>query len=566
VVLALVVPAHASKTVIIKGGGWGHGIGMSQYGVLGRARQGDGARRILKHYYRGVRVRRAGMPYRIRVGLLQYRGSIRFRGYPRTPGGGRVELHLRNSKKAFAAGGPGTRWRLEASPAGGMRIYKNGTQVVRGGRSVFARKRALVVVYNKFGTILSVAGKPYDYALGRLKAGWFPSSSCGSGNCLRLIASLTMRHYLYGLGEVPSSWPRQALRTQAIAGRTYALKKVRESGQHRYPCGCAVYDSTLDQAYIGDAKRTGSGVYWDDWKEAVNSSAGKIVGYGGKPITALYSSSSGGHTEHNENVWGGTPVPYLRGVWDKADAVADNPNHRWRLQMSWKSFAARLNSYYGVGRLQRFKLVKPFGVSGRVTVPKGDRGGVTIVGGIRKVRTSGWSVRSALALKDSLFRVKVVNNVARAFQGSPALEASGVTYASGPARRVGSGGLIQDVRGGSLFYNRDRDAAYWLHGPVLDAYLELGGARSDLGMPLTGIWGRSAYEGARYEGGVLLWSPATGAHAVPTSLLGAYRRAGGPSGDLGLPLDEGHGRRQRFERGSISALGAGAPKVLLDDS
>jgi peptidoglycan hydrolase-like amidase len=552
VVLSLLhAPADASRTVIITGGGWGHGIGMSQYGALGRARHGKSARQILTHYYSGVAIGRGRMPRRIRVGLLQYRSSIKFRSFAKRQGGGRVELRLKGSSGSFAAGPVGTRWRLEASSAGGMRIYKDGKKVVRSGRTVFARSRALVVVFRKFGTILSVSGKPYDYALGRLKAGWYSSDSCPAGKCLRLVASLSMQHYLYGLGEVPSSWPIQVLRTQAIAGRTYAYRKVVTDGQDRYPCDCAVYDSTLDQAYIGDAKRTGSGVYWDDWKRAVDSTKRRIVTYGGKPIQALYSSSSGGYTEHNENVWGGTAYPYLRGVRDRADAVADNPNHSWRFTMPWKSFSARLNSYYGVGRLRRFSLLKPFGVSGRVTVPKPAGGGVRIVGGKRKVRTSGWSIRSALALKDSLFRVKVVYNVAPAFQGSSALEASGANFAAGPVHRMGSGDLVQELHDGRLTLNRRRGAVVWQHGPLLDAYLELGGARSPLGLPVTGIWGRGPYLGANYQGGMLLWSRATGAHFVPAELASAYRRHGGPPGELGLPIADAleRGKLQRFEHG-----------------
>ncbi|MDQ3659522.1 MAG: SpoIID/LytB domain-containing protein [Actinomycetota bacterium] len=569
VVLSLLLaPAHASRTVIITGGGWGHGIGMSQYGALGRAKKGKSARQILTHYYSGAKVGGAHMPRRIRVGLLQYRSSIKFRSYAKRQGGGRVELQLRGSSGSFAGGPAGTHWRLEASPAGGMRIYKDGEQVVRSGRTVFARSRALIVVYKKFGTALSVAGKPYDYALGRLKAGWFASDNCPSGNCLRLVASLSMQHYLYGLGEVPSSWPSQALRTQAIAGRTYAYRRVVTDGQDRYPCDCAVYDSTLDQAYIGDAKRTGSGAYWDEWKGAVNSTKGKIVTYGGRSIQALYSSSSGGHTEHNENVWGGSAFPYLRGVRDRADAVADNPNHRWRFTMPWKTFSARLNSYYGVGKLERFSLLKPFGVSGRVTVPKAGGGGVKIVGGVRKVRTSGWSIRSALALKDTLFRVKVAYDVAKEFEGSHALEASGADFAAGPVRHMGSGDLVQDLPDGRLTFNRLRDRVVWQHGPLLEAYLERGGARGELGLPVTGIWGRGSYLAAGYEGGMLLWSRATGAHAVPAALVPAYRRHGGPSGELGLPVADPlpKQRLQRFERGVVSRSASGALRVLVRNS
>jgi SpoIID/LytB domain protein len=229
-----------------------------------------------------------------------------------------------------------------------------------------------------------------------------------------------MRNYLYGLGEMPSSWPPAALRAQAIAGRTYAYRKVLISGEHRDPCDCAVYDSTLDQAYIGDAKRTGSGPYWSRWKGAVDGTGANVIFYAGKPIAALYSASSGGHTESNENVWGGTPIPYLRGVPDWPDGVSANPYHRWTVTMPRSTFASKLDAAYGTGSLREFRLVKPFGVSGRVTVVKGpNSGGVLIVGSHKTVRVSGWSVRAALGLKDTLFRVQTITTTSEFSHRTP---------------------------------------------------------------------------------------------------------------------------------------------------
>jgi SpoIID/LytB domain protein len=202
----------------------------------------------------------------------------------------------------------------------------------------------------------------------------------------------------------------------SIAGdrRTYAYEKVLRTGQHLYPCDCAVYDSTLDQVYSGDSKRVPSGIYWDDWVAAVDDTKGKVILYRGNPIQALYSSSSGGHTENNENVWGGTPLPYLRGVPDAPDDNPANPNHTWSVSMSFRAFADELEKEYNddpdtrFGDLRSFKLVRPFGVSGRVTVVKpGVGGGVRIEGTTRELRVSGWSIRGALGLMDSLFRVKI---------------------------------------------------------------------------------------------------------------------------------------------------------------
>ena len=402
-------PAFAARTVTITGGGWGHGIGMSQYGAYGRAKRGDSAPQILEHYYTGSNVKAADVPSPLRVGLLEYRSSISATSSPFTDGGGDVVFKVQGTKVAIARGGPGANWRVEASSTGGMRLYKNGQQVRSDGRSVFGDPlHPLVAHYQRFGSLLRINEKGISYAYGKMQFGTFPTDRCASGHCLRLVISLPMQKYLYGLGEVPFSWPGAALRTQVIAARTYAYEKTLRTGQHRYPCDCAVYDSTLDQVYSGDAKRVPSGQYWDDWTSAVDDTKDQVILHNGTPIQALYSSSSGGHTENNENVWGGTPLPYLRGVPDAPDDNPANPNHTWSVDMSFSAFESKLNSVYGVGGVDRFDLVRPFGVSGRVTVVKPDNtGGVRIVGTKKTVRTSGWSIRSALGLRDSLFRVQI---------------------------------------------------------------------------------------------------------------------------------------------------------------
>src|ERR687896_1088130 len=78
--------AFAGRTVTIKGGGWGHGIGMSQYGAYGRALNGKSAEEIVKHYYSGIDLAERDMPP-IRVGLLQGRSGIAFTSSALSDGG-----------------------------------------------------------------------------------------------------------------------------------------------------------------------------------------------------------------------------------------------------------------------------------------------------------------------------------------------------------------------------------------------------------------------------------------------------------------------------------------------
>ncbi|MFN2388394.1 MAG: SpoIID/LytB domain-containing protein [Actinomycetota bacterium] len=568
VALALpAVPARAETTVKIKGGGWGHGIGMSQYGAYGRALNGKSGSAILEHYYRGARVREQAMPARMRVGLLQGHKAVGFTSAALAEGGGKLVFKVSGGAR-IASGGTNATWKVEASSTGGMRLFKNGNRVEVDGVSVFGDPlHPVLVLYEKHGSLVRVTDKSRDYAYGRMEVGSYQQGSCDVGFCLRLVVSLSMQKYLYGLGEVPASWPQAALRAQAIAGRTYAFEKVQRLGQHRDPCDCAVYDSTVDQAYIGDAKRTGSGPYWDDWKGAVDGTLRKIVKHDGAPIQALYSSSSGGHTENNENVWGGTPLPYLRGVKDGPDSVDANPNHTWTVSMTWNAFESKLDAAYNTGNLRRFRLIRPFGVSGRVTVVKADgTGGAKVVGSNKTVRVSGWSVRSALSLKDTLFRVQVSTQataVGSRFQ--PRYErldgAPGAPQAPPypvPLQASDPLGQAQRFEVGRMTWRKATDMVVWQRGPILRRYDALRRERGPLGMPTSDVWGPGAFLGANYVNGSIYWSASTGARPVLGRFRSAYRRNGGPDGPLGLPtkgretattLPAG-GKRQRFRRGT----------------
>ncbi len=411
--LALATVAHAAddREVTIKGRGFGHGLGMSQYGAYGRAMKGRSSTEILEHYYTGAQVQEVAMPSYVRVGLLQGQSSISLSSLAATAGGGAATFRLKGSTSTIAEATPEDVIRIEAAPSGGFTIFKNGIKVTgSGGQTVFGDdSHPLVIKYQKFGSMLSVHAKGRNYAYGKMELVSYPSTGCVTGRCMSLVVVLPMQKYLYGLGEVPSSWPAAALESQIVAARTYAYSKISRLGQFRYPCSCALYDSAIDQVYLGDAKRIGSGSYWERWTTAVDATSARIVTYAGAPIQAFYSSSSGGYTENNENVWGGSPVPYLRGVKDRADYAGGlNPNFRWLVTMPFSTFESKLNSAYGTGRLKDFSLIEPFGVSGRVTVVMSDAtGGVRIAGANRTVRASGSSIKSALGLKDSWFRVTI---------------------------------------------------------------------------------------------------------------------------------------------------------------
>jgi len=405
VVVAAAPAVAAPKMVKINGRGWGHGIGMSQYGAFGFAQHGWGGERILRHYYTGAKVLKRTIGPKVRVSMLQGRSSITIRPQAKTSDGGRVVLKVKGSKAKIVSARPGQALKLTASSTGGARIYKNGRRIRRDGRGVFgSTRRPVIAHYSQFGTQVATDGKGYSVGHGQMEFVSYSSSGCSVGKCLSQVAVLGMQKYLYGLGEVPASWPQQTLRAQAMAGRTYAYSKLLASTNRGVPCFCAVYDSVADQVFIGEAKRTGSGIYWKKWKKAVDSTNKQVILESGDPIVALYSSSSGGYTESNRIVWGSVQEPYLRGVNDPYDrAGGANPNYRWSVKMTWASLRTKLtNSFGSFGKLKKLVIVHK-GVSGRVAFD-----GLKIVGSERTLRVGGWATRSALGLKDTWFRFKVI--------------------------------------------------------------------------------------------------------------------------------------------------------------
>jgi SpoIID/LytB domain protein len=297
----------------------------------------------------------------------------------------------------LGVGGAGQDWRVSTNSSGAVVLRRpNGTTVSRSG------SKPLYVLYGKYSSLLRLPQTGFRYGYGVLELNAY---STGSGHRVRgIITSLTMQQYLYGLGEVPSSWPTEALRAQAVAGRTYAAEKISRLGQNRSTCNCALYATTFDQVFVGHEKLLGSS--GSRWRSAVDDTVFVVVTSNGKPIEAYYSSSSGGHTEHNEYVWGGTPRSYLRGVADPHDAVS--PNHSWTVEFTHSQLQSRLNAFADtkVGTLYSIETLAPYGVSGRVRRVIGpSEGGVLIEGSSGVKRVSGDRMRQVLGLRSTLFRI-----------------------------------------------------------------------------------------------------------------------------------------------------------------
>lgn len=445
------------------GSGFGHGLGMSQWGAYGLAQQGWGAERILTYYYSGTTVADArSAPKRLRIGLAQGKRLVRLEAE-----GADVDLRLGDRRRGdvVATIPAGQTWRVRADGQQYRVIDAAGATV----GSFGGPDEPIFAVFQPQGAIVRVPEAGHAYNRGWIE---FGLDDCGGGCAIRLVLDITSQEYLYGLGEVPSSWPKAALQAQAIAARTYAFTKAA-TDQHRAGCDCALYASSYDQVYAGWDKE--GGLDGDRWVAAVNATKDEVVLDRRDTIQAFYMSSSGGFTENNENVWGGTPIDYLRGVCDPGDYTTDNPSAIWQVSLDAGQITNQLS--LGIGTITGFANPER-GVSGRIV-------SVTVQGMNGSVAITGAALRSALGLRDD--RVWIDKN--RQVTGDIRVKYDGLGCSPGLplSRQVAvAGGFRQAFENGSIYF-KDGLGAFELHDPVLAAYLDEGGPGGSLGFPTSDV-------------------------------------------------------------------------------
>lgn len=553
------VPAGASSTFTFHGSGYGHGIGMSQWGAYGLAQMGWSHQRILKHFYRGTRVERVDtLPASIRIGLTTGRDVIRLSAQA-----GPVRVWEDRPVRGVLAGRipAGETWTVAAKD--GSYALRDASGALVGGRWGSPSVH-LYVTYADTGSRVFVPEADaiwYDgfaYSRGMLE---FNLTSCGdAGGCSeRLVARLDLEEYLFGLGEVPASWPVESLEAQAVAARSFAVATMRRGGL-RTDCNCHLSDGAGDQVYIGADRELGTS--GKRWVRAVKATRGQTVTYQGSVIQAFYAASDGGHSESVENAWhGGNPdyaIPWLRGVCDPGESTAANPWDDWTRSFDAATVTSRLSPYTGaIGTVTSFGEVRRTS-SGRIltVVVRGSSGSRSI---------GGNQLQAGLGLPDE----RVWINADRTISGplretyddlmcAPGLPASAVTSVPG--------GVEQRYANGGLYRNGALDLTVWLRGELDREYRAVGTGRGPLGVPLGDVrtFGRttarlSCADCRRidFAGGRIFFKPGLGANALWGRVLETFLARGGVAGDLGFPETrvrrlDGGGSRARFEHGAIA--------------
>jgi SpoIID/LytB domain protein len=356
-------PAGGTPVFVVSGGGWGHNVGLSQWGAYGQAKAGRTYDRILRQYFPGTKLEVAPVK-KVRV------------------------LVSEDARTAtIASSAP---FRVRDATGVVHDVAKTEVKVDRrlrvpvlvgaeSGVAVPATKRPAlpgpVTFLPARGATMSLDGKGFR---GRLEL-------ASAAKRLRVVMVVGLDAYVQGIvpGEMPKEWPLEALKAQAVAARTYAIAKLEQGKE---------WDVVADPyafAYYGVAREAPA------TNEAVSETHGQVLTYGGAPITAFYFSSSGGRTLSSQDVFG-VALPYLRGGKDPWDAAS--PNHTWPVRtFSPRTLATALRAGGPVADVE----VVP-------SAPGRPLGYVVATVAGASVSLRAGDVRTLLGLKSANFRIGVL--------------------------------------------------------------------------------------------------------------------------------------------------------------
>ncbi len=358
VLLVLPTQAGAGTVFVIDGRGWGHGIGMSQYGARGYAEAGWGYQRILRHYYRGTKLQ--AVPARpVRVLLAEGRAAVKI--------GSSKPFKVVDARGKVRKLGPGTQ-NVAAAKLAPLRSplrFMPGAAPLRLGADAY---RGTLLVHKRGGKLTVVNRVPLD-------------------------------RYLRGVvpWEMPDDWHPEALRAQSVVARSYALATLKPGTLFD------LYADTRSQVYGGVRAEEAT------TNRAIGSTAGKVLFWKGRVATTFYHSTSGGRTVSIAEAWPrANPVPYLVSVADPHDNLSKH--HRWG---PFRLTPAEIAKKLGVGAVR--DLLVDRGPSGRVTDVR-----LKLGGGVRQIEPQDF--RRALDLRSTWFNVRVLNldpPLARTFADDP---------------------------------------------------------------------------------------------------------------------------------------------------
>jgi len=427
---ALAAPAEGVPVLRLDGRGYGHGVGLSQWGARSMAAAGADAPTILSHYYPGTAIGSGGGEVVVVVG-----------------GGGRTTVslpqggELRSARDGQQA--PGFPIALQPGEVATIQHDGSGYRVERGGVRALGSEEAQAFQEEPRDCVLlcpppadpqpepepepapqpqpapspapapppgsdpapappapppgpSPAPSPSEGAPRSPTPVWaIPNGGgtvhlvdrgrtyrgalevAGGPGALRVRNHVDVEDYLRGMAEVPGSWPAAAVQAQAVAARTYALRAMAGGGE--------ICDTESCQVYAGvEREHPGQDA-------AVAATRGWVLTHGGRLAAAFYSASAGGYSATvREGFGSASDLPYLQARPEPTDDIRP-----WALDVSLRDVAARLG-YPGTITAVR---VDATGPSGRPLA-------MTIVGDAGERPVDPQVFRRRLGLRSTLFSVR----------------------------------------------------------------------------------------------------------------------------------------------------------------
>jgi stage II sporulation protein D len=302
---ALAIPAVASAGTVflLDGRGWGHGVGMSQWGAEGYARHGFSYKQILAHYYPETHIGIA-QPSDVRVLLVESKPSVRV-----------------------------------GSSAPFMVVDARGRKLHLPARSVVVDRRFTLKHVKLAQPLRFVSGaQPLQVDLEAYRGDVVVKSKPGG---LMAVNVLPLDRYLRGVvpWEAPTGWREQTYEAQAVAARSYTLATLKPGEDFD------LYPDARSQMYGGvAAERTETNL-------AIGATAGQVLVWRDRIVPGYYFASSGGRTSSVHDAWPKAhQVPYLVSVSDPYDYIS--PHHVWPTQVLSETRVASTLGVSGVRDVQ----------------------------------------------------------------------------------------------------------------------------------------------------------------------------------------------------------------------
>ncbi|MGC4378012.1 SpoIID/LytB domain-containing protein [Fictibacillus sp. Mic-4] len=353
----------AYKGYLFTGKGWGHGVGMTQWGAKGMAEAGFNYHQILSHYYTGITFKTIDTSKKdVRIALSLGLSKADVQGL------GNYTIQDMNGNVLF----------IPAKATATTITVQKGKFTLTNGNNTKTIDRSFKVVSEK-GQLLYYDRHKYRGTL---------EISMSSSGKMDVVNRLNVEDYIQGVvpWEISPKWPTESIKAQILAARNYAVANIKSPASK-----FDMYNDERSQVYAG------VNVEAANVNQFVQATKGEVIYYGNTLITAYFSSSAGGHTLDSELVWS-SAVPYLRGVEDPYDK-SDDTVKGWTKEMSFADLAKKFPE---VGN--EVIDIKVIQTSGGHAVK------LRVTGDQSMVELKGDKFRSRVGLKSTMFTPTLMKN------------------------------------------------------------------------------------------------------------------------------------------------------------